>query len=323
MVNKMEETKVPNKKKEIRAETMLQRMGFRDKDLYNQAHDNICLWISKPENYGPFIKLYLPEWYNLDNNSLISIICERTSTPEDDWYIKDLETTIEEYLARNPINQFFLQLKNDRKKAIFDACKSWLSKRDIGFTTQLEEIITSGVNRYTIGFLDFHIHFQFPKKMESKIVFANGKWAIDFNIIAWLYEDFFFEVKSAYGSLGELLREINLYREFTRPKHIQTRTNYKTNCDDIWDVWVQKWYLVGPLNPKIPDFRTELYNQMRITFIECPPELVAEIHEEKEKQYQSLESCVKDLLARVGKIEKKLNMASNGQQSLTDFTNKK
>lgn len=45
-----------NKSKKIRAKTLLQRMGFQDRDLKSSNHDNIVLWLQQDSILLPLLK---------------------------------------------------------------------------------------------------------------------------------------------------------------------------------------------------------------------------------------------------------------------------
>jgi len=133
----------------------------------------------------------------------------------------------------------------------FYKSKGWEENFDnTSILKELEYIIkkTTEYSEYDIGFIDLVVVFKFK---DRKTYSQNFELSPKFN----------FEVKTSYPSLGELLRQLNMYHKYLNGF----------------------FFLVGPKNKKIDNFPEILENHGWI-FIEIPEEL----QNEKKKPQRNL-----------------------------------
>lgn len=167
----------------------------------------------------------------------------------------------------------------------------------IGFIDLAVSTITSTLK------MDIRIDYE---KMEMYENLFHNKWKkLYLGIkINWNFEftigRFYFEVKSAYGSFGELMRELKTYKTFIPEDHLPLKEDPYINNEFLEEE--SFYYVVGPKNEEIPDF-SDVLKEQGFNFIECPEDLLEEIQTEKNKQYQSLNSAVRDILKRLKKLE--------------------
>lgn len=97
-------------------------------------------------------------------------------------------------------------------KNVLSICEKWLKEhKEVGFTLhekKWEEPITSG--NYTIGFLDMYVSYLSEHGRDQ---ISHG-WGLDYESRDKDRRQFCFECKSSIPSLGELMRQINMYRTY-------------------------------------------------------------------------------------------------------------
>lgn len=108
---------------------------------------------------------------------------------------------------------------------------------------QWEPPITRGQSEILVAIPDMVVKYKAPMLLSDKEVFLEDYYA-------W------FEVKSRIVSLGEVVRQINIYRRYTMEGSHRRRDS---------------WFLVSPKPSE--DF-IEILNEQRINFIEYDPELI-------------------------------------------------
>jgi len=104
--------------------------------------------------------------------------------------------------------------------------------------------VVKGEGQYQriMGFVDLAVEYTIPTRLSAWISKKddNLHWEIEARELKA-----FFEVKSSIGSLGEVIRQINLYRQLLGSHH--------------------EWFLVCPDNS-----HADLIESQRILFIQCP-----------------------------------------------------
>ena len=175
-----------------KSQTLQQRFGFQDKDLTTPKHDEIMMWLD--ENI-----IYILELLGIKS----------------DIQMKQ-QKCVSESVMRSPKHNDLTEKLKDEAKNI-SICND-LSTLKIKKTWEYP--ITS--NSYIIGFVDLNV----------KIFFTIN----EFNGDEWSsYEDWFtlnFEVKTTIPSLGELFRQINMYREYDKSRFIIVSPDNKF-CEQI------------------------------------------------------------------------------------------
>ena len=106
-----------------------------------------------------------------------------------------------------------------------------------------EPPITRGQSEILVAIPDMVVNYQVPMLLSDKEIH---------------FEDFYawFEVKSKIVSLGEVVRQINIYKRYTNDSSHRRRDS---------------WFLIGP---KPCDDFIDILNEQEIHFIEYDPELI-------------------------------------------------
>lgn len=113
----------------------------------------------------------------------------------------------------------------------------------------IEYPITRGSSNILVAVPDMRVYYQTP----YLFFYVSGEISIDYDDhYAW------FEVKSKVNSLGELLRQINIYRQYAYLE--RGRMN-------------NKWFLVAP---RIGDEFLQIIKEQGIRFIEFDPDLTVQ-----------------------------------------------
>ena len=172
-----------------KARTLQQRFGFQDKDLTTPQHDEIMMWLNKSAEKI----LYSPPWQS--------------------WLKKRWDKRIEEqetFIKVNGGENIYQQIMQHVPKS-----QDTIAIENI--TCQWEYPIVDQNNRsksqYVIGFVDLRVSFEV--KMPSASYSSDGhsinnwKWGTATRNIS-----INFEVKTKIPSLGELFRQINLYKTY-------------------------------------------------------------------------------------------------------------
>jgi len=191
-----------------KANTLIERFGFKDTDLTTPEHDKILLWLNE-------------NWF--DVISSFGIITEPDITRECyscpdyhntpcDWDWKKGKCTIPISISEENLKRDFDC--NSKEEAINKISKDYSffknltkEKRDGLIRSQFKVTIEKPImnNRYNIGFVDFAV------SLENKKVHFSGRpnfSFIDFTKVQLIL----FEIKPIVKSIGEIIRQINLYR---------------------------------------------------------------------------------------------------------------
>lgn len=225
-----------------RSSTIIERFGFKDIDLITPEHDAYMLWLFKEENrLKLLVDLKLVEEQTLihlsrfdydehkkcdwDWNNGCTCSCNPpkllseftrarpTEKQQRDWFEREKQQTI--------INNDKISKENEQK--VKDLLNQYLEFRKNLKTEKLHSIVKLdmeyailGYNNYNIGFVDAILSFQaqeFFIKEEGCHFFATSGRIVNGS------NPFVIEVKPKINSLGELVRQINMYRS-----HLEANT---------------------------------------------------------------------------------------------------
>jgi len=214
-----------------RARTIQQRFGFQDMDLKSPKHDEMMIWLD--ENIVEVISSlisYSPTWPNeLELKTNL-----KTKAKKHINHISSRRKQYESYLAMpelHPSSKMDYELAyteySNREKNFL----AWFESLNLGQTPSkppLEQIIstsweqpigTGRDNKYIVGFIDLVAWIKVPR---LTLINLDAEKDIEWEDIAWHIADypdriitFNFEIKSSIPSVGELLRQIRMYQEYT------------------------------------------------------------------------------------------------------------
>jgi len=219
-----------------KGKTIQQRFGFVDQDLKKPKHDEILYWLEHN------LKDCLSQWIGFSEKwkdhqveeltSRVRSLQERRLTE----LSKELAKVLQSDGSNEPTAQFLQpkkpweEIKPERVKGVeasIESVKAWTAfpplpeKPPIGeIATRWEEPITttrnsSEGNKYVVGFIDFTVRCKIPS-LDLRGIWEDNlhdswrpEWRITFPKLT-----FRFEVKTEIPSLGEVIRQINMYREY-------------------------------------------------------------------------------------------------------------
>ncbi len=181
-----------------KAQTLQQHFGFQDKDLTTPKHDEIMMWLI--DNIEKI--LYSPSWQDRLKRL---------------WEIKFEEVCsfIKHSGGENIYQQIYPQLIQQAPKpdtiAIEKISRQW--------EYPIVDKNAKSNTRYVIGFIDLHVSFKIKEPSAS---YGNtGNSIKDWDYGTCLKDILInFEVKTNIPSLGELLRQINLYKTYNNNKFV-------------------------------------------------------------------------------------------------------
>jgi hypothetical protein len=175
-----------------KAQTLQQRFGFQDKELATPKHDEIMLWLD--ENILEI--LYSFQWI------------------KDDF--------IKKYNKESPNGQLSFTKYDDTKKASFLKEKPSLPEFKINILNKIWEHPVHHIHErqygqkekgFCIGFIDFVVVFNIPC-----VFWSEGTTQYNHSELRWEIGQreirINFEVKTGIPSLGELFRQIQMYRSY-------------------------------------------------------------------------------------------------------------
>jgi len=180
-----------------KAKTLVERFGFKDEDLTTAEHDEMLVWCLQKEN----IEKMLRELEIIQITHPLSFSgCYRKDSIDRDT------------LKCSPECPFFTEATEIEKKraSLSELRKKILStpKPEILFSIQAEYPIL-GYNGFNIGFVDVMVKIK--KQDWIKAPVTNHCY---FFVESYekKYDKVFIEIKPKVKSIGELIRQINLYR---------------------------------------------------------------------------------------------------------------
>jgi len=168
-----------------RAQTIQQRFGFQDGDLKTTKHDDIMLWLD--QNIEMVALSLLPTKHNQEAIS-------RHIAAADEFVNKH---KIADWTGLGECPQFRVEIKTPR----------W----EVPITTGRD-------NKYIVGFIDLAVRYSITEPYAMQEINYNPGPPVWRNSVS--YESLFFEVKTTIPSLGELIRQIRMYQQYTDGKFI-------------------------------------------------------------------------------------------------------
>ena len=219
-----------------KAQTLQQRFGFLDADLKTPSHDDAMNWLDK--NIEEIVKKII-RWENDWSNNLINDLREKS--------IASAQAVISYCKKPSPFEEAFSKY-NERNdySSIIDWINGWqqLSHQPPPkpsltiIKRKWEYTIMSG--EYIVGFVDMRVQYTTPvlsveppfenEKIYQYMHDEKIKIYPDWKVIdapSWRESDILFEVKTAIPSLGELIRQINMYRAYSKSKFYVVSTDDK------------------------------------------------------------------------------------------------
>lgn len=201
-----------------KAQTIQQRFGFMDDDLKKPKHDELMKWLDG------CIEEKLLEWIGVSSECTAEEIVEAKQnasincTARIEALKKELEK--EKYY---PAYGEKGEIEKAEKISNLEKQIEWASKPveippspskkpPVRITKkQWEKPIKS--NDYIVGFVDMVVHFALPKITLSMKLSENG-WKAEWGAVYSAENRIDFEVKTEIPSLGELIRQINMYKSY-------------------------------------------------------------------------------------------------------------
>jgi hypothetical protein len=254
---------VADKNKTRKAATLMEKQGFRDRDLYNRAHDRICAWLYKNIDV---LHAGLIEQANDERKGDIDTItdfCTSLSIKMPDMASCDSQPAIQiekkpEYLVKQgsyPAGFIDLVVIITFQGIRYRVCLMNYRQEPIGYITfdqfkrEYKDIASDGRFYNSESFHDVEVDIDF---VTSEIVYC-------------------YHVKSAYESMGALKREINFYKEYI---HSRDR------CRSYNEIQPKRIVYHKVVGPRKDDVENEM-RQIDCGFIEAPTELLKEIADAK------------------------------------------
>lgn len=222
-----------------KAQTLQQRFGFMDEDLKKPKHDEVMLWLDS------CVEEKLADWLGIPNEWTEDEIAElrRNSEAERQSKIRQAAQELEEskawlaQLQAYPVKETAFaeaieqgerilrereerntQLEKGLERVSRDIQESSVpSKPSIRiYSKQWEKPIKS--KEYIIGFVDMMVIYEQPL-LSMSIELTDQGWIERWNVtfIRYSHDEenrVHFEVKTEIPSLGELIRQINMYRSY-------------------------------------------------------------------------------------------------------------
>ncbi|WP_417914982.1 hypothetical protein [Candidatus Electronema sp. JM] len=234
---------------EPKAKTLQQRFGFMDTDMKKPKHDEIMLWLDSivEERIASWIK-HEPEWnseiisdyqkvFSNSRQNLLLFLERRKGRIEND--IKEFESLKEadkyssyyESRYRESLEDLGLLKELHEKAARLEKLDPVPVKPSLSNIKKIWECPVKGYNDYIVGFIDLKVTYDYPELILAGIsipadlyrisgITWSPKWEVH-TIQQGHYpcaDPIYFEVKTEIPSLGELIRQINIYREYGAKK---------------------------------------------------------------------------------------------------------
>ncbi len=236
---------------EPKAKTLQQRFGFMDTDMKKPKHDEIMLWLDSivEERLASWIQHELewdPEVVSdsqkefLDSRQNLLVLLARKKEQIDDHIQKfeSLESVEKksnfsffESRYRERLEDLELLKELHNKVTLLEKLDPVPAKPSLSNIKKIWESPIKGYNDYIVGFIDLKVIYDYPELILTGVTFSSNsdrisgitwspKWEIR-TIQQGHYpraDPIYFEVKTEIPSLGELIRQINIYREYGAKK---------------------------------------------------------------------------------------------------------
>lgn len=196
-----------------KAQTLQQRFGFLDDDLKKPKHDEIMLWLNN------CVDEKLQEWLDVPKEWTDDEIAKhrQEATGKRKEKIDNLREQLEHLKSFSSLfdksEEEVTQKEQELKRALEPVPHACVpGKPPIKIELKLWEHPIKNQN-YIVGFADMMVVYKKPY-LSLSIEFSAQGW-----IEKWIVTEYaeredgvFFEVKTEIPSLGELIRQINMYR---------------------------------------------------------------------------------------------------------------
>jgi hypothetical protein len=198
-----------------KAETHIQQLGFFDDDLKTSKHDEIMIWLD--ENIQEAINtLFYKPFDDVEKQRLVNDTMQRSQR---------LLPILEKELRRSG--------KLEENKEKLQSLKDWdgsnvatpdtghlttLINRKVWEKTVLRENRNAG-SKFTLGFIDLAVSYEMVYYYIAGVPVGVhqetdiNQYQIPYIDYSWLGDNVYFEVKAKMPTLGELLRQINFYKD--------------------------------------------------------------------------------------------------------------
>ncbi|WP_421977883.1 hypothetical protein [Roseivirga seohaensis] len=231
-----------------KAKTYIEQLGFFDEDLKTNTHDDILVWAAN----------------NL-NNIVNHIFWRPWNEREYKYHISEAQESIRDNIPKYRSN--ISRYGDDNKRAeILKYLEEWNGipfeqlKRSPFYTNGCtwEYPIKNEANRYKsiIGFIDLHFKMEYQSLYVKDIPHPNSNWdKFEIGSIAltssWQSKDVFIEAKTKINSVGELLRQINFYREYAKGNYIVISPDdrYEKTLNEQGVAFVKAFHSFEPVKP--------------------------------------------------------------------------
>lgn len=175
--------------------TLLKRFGFQDEDLKTPEHDEMFLTLLDTGNLFKVIK-----GTGCLDNLCTQCTCNECASKTCSWNWKTKDCLEEECEV----------VKEEYKKYMVmpyeDGGESWLT----GYMeVEPEYVIKNKYNNFIVGFVD--VYAKLPLIATDYFRLVRKNW--DNKVVPYT-RDYFIEIKPKIRSVGETIRQINMYRAF-------------------------------------------------------------------------------------------------------------
>ncbi|OEK06713.1 hypothetical protein [Roseivirga misakiensis] len=197
---------------EPKARTLIQQLGFFDKDLKTSSHDEIMIWLQE-NAHSAINRLFYTPW----SDGYLDLLIRQTKQQ-----LKDCIPELEKRMSSKKRTEADYELLGELKK--WNGLKEQLERKPF----QIQKIewekaidqLGHNSKKFTIGFIDMAITYSYqdiwingiPYNRNDQFDISNysiPQWATDLST-----ETIYVEVKTKIPSAGELMRQLNLYRNY-------------------------------------------------------------------------------------------------------------
>lgn len=188
----------------IKATTLTQKFGFKDKDLYSPTHDEIILKLLDRKIFYKIMKNtgIIKEYFPVS----LTIICEHR---DENGTCKLVEQETCPYFA--PKWRTFHTDKCPRSEKIMNDMNAIWEKQDDCLIDEFKiqaEYVVKNKRDYEIGFIDIRAYLQIEDWREA--LTYNDSFKLK---LSRPPRKIYFEIKTKIDSFGATMRQINMYRQ--------------------------------------------------------------------------------------------------------------